>query len=95
MDLWKYIYQQATKMKILNSNQVYETMKKKIYQNFASKVPQLKVLADQKINQAYTSTFSKNPVDTGTAKDNTQSTVTLQGRNLSLIHISEPTRPEE
>lgn len=64
-----------------NMSATEDALKKQLYDKMAQKVPQLSIKSTQLIQQAYSGEFSKDPVDTGTAKSNSRATVTIQGRN--------------
>lgn len=56
---------------IQNEKEFLEKSSKDIYIILVTLLPKLNTLADIKIEEAYTSTFGRNPIDTGQSKENT------------------------
>ncbi len=72
---------------ITNSRNFEAGMRDKIYQLLAQKSPQIQIKAKEFLSKSYAGEFSKDPVETGQAKDDSDVTTTIKGRPEPSITV--------
>ena len=71
----------------LDTNNLKELLPIEIYEILKSFIPALQKLADAKLKEAYESTFSRNPIDTGDSQKASFAYIESQLRPYPLIKI--------
>ena len=74
-------------LKLTDKDAFDEGTRKEVFRILLGYLPQLIVLSEQKIKEAYTSTFSKNPIDTGESQRNSIVTAQSQLRPQPFIKL--------